>query len=245
MNQRQKTDGLGWLRLRLWSLHVGNYRGDWNLVSQHGETMKVLDLFCGMGGWSIGFHREGFTCYGLDEVDVGYPYELWQTPIEEFRGGEYRDMGFDVVVASPPCTEFSILSRGLAAMGKRKPPEPEKGMALVKEALRVIQLVQPRYWLIENVSGAVKYFSPVMGAPKAIIKPYYLWGNFPRFLRESSYMAPKIHKMGLKNGSMLDAPGRFSPLAPWLRAKIPFPLSLGLARACKDRIITYQSESKP
>lgn len=197
--------------------------------------MRLLDLFCGMGGWSIGFHREGFECDGLDIVDVGYPYNfIGPCDIRKFVPNGHA---YDVIVASPPCTEFSILSRGLAAMGRREAPDPEKGMELVNEARRVIQDANPHYWLIENVGGAVKPFYPVLGGPRAVIKPYYLWGNFPRFLRESSYMAPKIHKMGLETGSMFDAPGRFSPLAPWLRAKIPYPLSLGLARACKESLV--------
>src|SRR2546428_5538162 len=178
--------------------------------------MRLLDLFCGMGGWSIGFLREGFQCQGLDIVDVGYPYEFIQMDIRDCVKDAESPGFYDVIVASPPCTEFSILSRGLAAMGKRHPPEPEKGMELVKVTYELIQHFKPRFWLIENVGGAVKYFYPLLGSPTEIIKPYYLWGNFPKFLRRSSYMAPKIHKMGLKNGSMLDAPGRFSPLAPWL-----------------------------
>ena len=35
--------------------------------------MKVLDLFCGMGGWSVGFHREGFDCLGVDIIEAGFP----------------------------------------------------------------------------------------------------------------------------------------------------------------------------
>lgn len=187
-----------------------------------------------MGGWSVGFHRQGFECIGVDLVDVGYPYEFVQRDIRDFH---YNGAKPDVIVASPPCRDFSILTKGLAKMGKLKDPvNPERGMKLVREAKRVIEEVQPRYWLIENVSGARKDFYPLLGSPTSVIKPYYLWGKFPRFFRESSYMAPKIHKMGLESGSMLDAPGRFSPLAPWLRAKIPYPLALGLAEVCKKAI---------
>ena len=194
--------------------------------------MKVLDLFCGMGGWSIGFHREGFTCYGLDEVDVGYPYELWQTPIEELRGGEYRDMGFDVVVASPPCIEFSQLNYHPNIIKNRGPPNIEKGLSLVKEAKRVIDLVEPRYWCIENVRGALKHFYPILGKPACRYGPWQLWGNFP-----ASLIPDGIRKWE-GTGSWLNRSARHDPLASWKRAKIPLPLSLALARACKDAIIT-------
>ncbi len=201
--------------------------------------MKVLDLFCGMGGWSVGFHREGFDCYGLDIMDVGYPYELWQTPIEEFRGGEYRDMGFDVVVASPPCTEFSPLTKLSWKKRQRGPPDPEKGMRLVMQAARVISLVAPKFWLIENVKGAIPYFAkiPHLGEPQAKIGSYCLWGNFPR-LDFNGHPTKGGDKIGLPEDSYRD------PLRSWKRARIPIELSLAVARACKAMIITYQSEGK-
>jgi len=199
--------------------------------------MKVLDLFCGMGGWSIGFHREGFDCYGLDISDVGYPYEFWHTPIEELRGGEYRDMGFDVIVASPPCTEFSYL-RNLDKT--RRPANPEKGMTLVKEAKRVIELVQPRFWVIENVAGARKHFYPLLGSPVAKIAPFYLWGNFPKFMLSSSNRI--THKVKARPQGLPEGP-RWSPVEGWLRARIPLPLSQPLAHACKTAILGGKSES--
>src|SRR6266571_6788164 len=160
------------------------YRGSLTVGMEPPITMKVLDLFCGMGGWSIGFHREGFKCVGLDEVDVGYPYEFWHSPIEELRGGEYQDMGFDVVVASPPCTEFSPVTKLSAAKGQRSQPDPNgpKGMGLVKEGLRVIELVKPRFWCLENVYGSRQHIEPLLGKPRVEAKPFLLWGKFPEVL---------------------------------------------------------------
>src|SRR6266487_1830779 len=100
--------------------------------------MKLLDLFCGMGGWSVGFYRQGFECYGVDNVDVGYPYELLRMDIRDYKG---EHPGFyDVIVASPPCNEFSRLRLA----NKVTPPNPEKGMELVREAKRIIEELKPR-----------------------------------------------------------------------------------------------------
>ncbi len=203
--------------------------------------MKLLDLFCGMGGWSTGFHREGFDCTGIDIVDVGYPYRFWQRDILQFEVVSSLVHYWDVVVASPPCKDFSRVSAGLAKMHKREPPDPSRGMKLVTAAFELIRRLEPRFWVIENVDGAMKHFYPLLGSPNAVIRPYYLWGKFPRFLRESSRMAPKIETMGAKKGSIFDAPGRFSPLAPWIRSRIPFPLSLGMARACRQ-ILEHDNE---
>ena len=197
--------------------------------------MRVLDLFCGMGGWSIGFHREGFECVGVDIVDVGYPYEFIQKDVRDYHpvAGE-----FDAIVESPPCNEFTKLRLA----NKKTPPNPEKGLELVREGKRVIEEANPKYWAIENVQGALKHFYPLLGSPSLISPPWYVWGRFPRFLMPSSNRFEKAahlsydgRKKGNK-GSWLNDPGRHNPMRSWIRARIPLPLSLALARACKESL---------
>jgi len=39
--------------------------------------MKILDLFCGAGGASKGYHKAGFEVFGVDIKDQpNYPYEF-------------------------------------------------------------------------------------------------------------------------------------------------------------------------
>jgi len=192
--------------------------------------MRVLDLFCGLGGWSIGFRRQGFEPTGLDINDVGYPYELILDDIRDFDGSPFKDK-FEVVTASPPCTEYSSLTKISALKGQRPFPDPEKGNLLVKEAKRVIEEVQPRFWVLENVKGSLKHIYPILGVPRMRYGPWQLWGNFPRFLMPISNMKKWE---GSGEGSWLDRPVRFNPLASWLKAKIPIGLSETIAKACKE-----------
>lgn len=178
-----------------------------------------------MGGWSVGFHREGFDCTGIDIVDVGYPYIFVQRDIRELKPNGER---FDVITASPPCTEFSQLNYHPNVIKNRGPPNIEKGLELVKEAKRVIDATQPRYWLIENVRGALKHFYPILGSPKCKYGPWQLWGNFP-----SGFIQTGIRKWE-GTGSWLNRSARHDPLASWKRAKIPLPLSLAIAHACRE-----------
>lgn len=67
--------------------------------------MKLLDLFCGRGGWTKGFLSLGWQCVGVDIVDHGYPAEL---VIDDVRAlsRDYID-SFDAVVSAAPCEEFA------------------------------------------------------------------------------------------------------------------------------------------
>ena len=38
--------------------------------------MKVLELFCGLGGWSKAFVEAGHDCTGIDIKKLGYPYKF-------------------------------------------------------------------------------------------------------------------------------------------------------------------------
>ena len=40
------------------------------------KCLGVLDLFCGLGGWSKGFAELGFECTGLDIKNLGYPFRF-------------------------------------------------------------------------------------------------------------------------------------------------------------------------
>lgn len=208
--------------------------------------LKVLDLFCGMGGWSIGFWREKYDCYGMDIIDVGYPYDLTVCDIKNY----HPHIKPDVIVLSPPCTEFSTLTMLSYRKGQRGPPEPEKGIELVKEGLRVVQEAEPKYWILENVYGSISHLQPILGKPKLLAKPWVLWGHFPSFMFASE---PKrkgdnkiCHTFELGKGSNrigLPEDFPFDPLRSWKRAKIPVFLSQQIAKVCRESLNGMNSTS--
>jgi hypothetical protein len=52
---------------------------------------------------------------------------------------------------------------------------------LLLQAKRIIDAANPRFWVIENVRGAVPYFNAVLGPVKKKVGNQYLWGEFPIF----------------------------------------------------------------
>lgn len=105
---------------------------------------RILDLFCGAGGASVGFHRAGFEVVGVDvSHQRRYPFEFYQADWLGFLEAHYRE--FDLVAASPPCQRYS---RATAASGS-----PKSHPDLVGPVRAALQRTRKPY-IIENVPGA-------------------------------------------------------------------------------------------
>lgn len=105
-------------------------------------AMRLLDLFCGAGGASVGFARAGFEVVGVDiEPQKNYPFEFHQADWLTWLENHWRE--FDLVAASPPCQGYSV-TKGLSNGNHPMLIEP------VREALRATG----KPYIIENVPGA-------------------------------------------------------------------------------------------
>jgi DNA (cytosine-5)-methyltransferase 1 len=104
--------------------------------------VRLLDLFCGAGGASFGYHRAGFEVIGVDiEPQPHYPFTFIQADAMSFPLE-----GFDVVHASPPCQSFTAYRRKGHGVGEGYPDL----IAPTRERLRESGLP----YVIENVPGA-------------------------------------------------------------------------------------------
>lgn len=108
---------------------------------------KLLDLFCGEGGASMGYHLAGFDVEGVDTSAARlarYPFSAYEGDAIEFvlaHGHEY-----DAIAASPTCTGYS---RGTAAIPDRL-TRYDRLIAATREALRIVG----KPYVIENVEDA-------------------------------------------------------------------------------------------
>ena len=108
---------------------------------------KLLDLFCGAGGASVGYSRAGFEVTGLDiKHGKRYPFEYHKLSIEKVTVKFLRK--FDVIHASPPCQTFSITRNLRIAQGKNT--NKVDWLAFTRDML--IESEIP--YVIENVPGA-------------------------------------------------------------------------------------------
>jgi len=117
--------------------------------------MRVIDLFCGAGGFSLGFEQAGFEILlGIDNWDLAcesfklnHPFaSVWQKDIRTIAWKDLPEA--EIIIGGTPCQEFTSLNL------KR---QPWRGMINVCHFLRLIDGAKPRYWLMENVLGLKKY----------------------------------------------------------------------------------------
>jgi DNA (cytosine-5)-methyltransferase 1 len=68
---------------------------------------RLLDLFCGAGGCSVGYTRVGFDVTGVDiKPQPNYPFDFVQADALTFPLD-----GFDAIHASPPCQHHAPVTR--------------------------------------------------------------------------------------------------------------------------------------
>ena len=105
---------------------------------------RLLDLFCGVGGASVGYARAGFEVVGVDiDPQPHYPFEFIQADALAADILLADGRHWDAIHASPPCQAYSV-TRYTSSVQHPELVEP------VRELLRATQLP----YVIENVVGA-------------------------------------------------------------------------------------------
>lgn len=118
--------------------------------------MKLVDLFSGCGGFSLGAHQAGFRVTAAFDNDPilasSYAYNFPNTrmvfeDVSKLSGAAVRRAAgghVDGVFGGPPCQGFSDI-------GKRHPEDPRR--ELVGHFFRVVREVRPSFFVMENVRG--------------------------------------------------------------------------------------------
>lgn len=161
----------------------------------------MIDLFCGLGGWTEGGLSAGYDVVGFDIErhqygDRKYPAQMVIQDVLTIDGAQFRDA--DLIVASPPCQEFSYMampwtrakqiSRALRGEdefpdGYRGSRTPAELTALFDSCFRIqreASAAAGRHipMVVENVRGAQTW----VGRARWNYGSFYLWGDVPALM---------------------------------------------------------------
>ncbi|UOR02390.1 DNA cytosine methyltransferase [Leucobacter allii] len=119
----------------------------------------AVDLFAGAGGLSLGLEQAGYEIAAAVEYDpihaavheFNFPQgKTFCKDVSKITGAKIReeseigDREIHLVAGGPPC-------QGISMIGRRAIDDPRN--ALLKEFVRVVLELKPRYFLMENVAG--------------------------------------------------------------------------------------------
>lgn len=130
------------------------------------NNYTYIDLFTGAGGLYRGFKNIGFKHLmsveiwkpAIDTLKKNYPnISLYEGDIRELDDEKIQEMlqgqKCDVLVGGPPCQGFSTI-------GKRLEKDPRN--ELVFEFIRIVDVIRPKFFIMENVKGLLSANKGIM-----------------------------------------------------------------------------------
>jgi len=121
------------------------------MASKRKDTFKVVDLFCGCGGLSLGFQNAGY--------DIVAAYDNWDEAIKIYdKNFNHRVIKRDlndtenvddianfhpnIIIGGPPCQDYSSAGHRDESLGRAN---------LTISYAEIVTKIRPQYFLMENV----------------------------------------------------------------------------------------------
>lgn len=146
---------------------------------------RLLDLFCGAGGCSVGYHHAGFDVTGMDIEDhPSYPYKFHIGDALLLVDSDSLDQ-YDVIHASPPCQVFTRAQHLRNAQGKST------------SVLDLLTPLRPRLQEWAADTGGIYVIENVPGAPM---------DNPVQFCGSSFGLKVRRHRWFESNAALLTLP---------------------------------------
>lgn len=121
------------------------------------KELKIIDLFCGCGGFGLGAELAGFHTHIAVDIDKtlqssykdNFPYStVLQADLaltdNTFWSNYIGNTIIDGVIGGPPC-------QGYSRMGRSDKSDPRR--SLLSHFFRNINLIRPKFFIMENVEG--------------------------------------------------------------------------------------------
>ena len=171
-------------------------------------THNVIDLFCGCGGFSLGFERAGFhVLLGIDvwkDALTTFTYnhkssQVLQADLSNLSPSETQPLlkgnSVDVIIGGPPCQGFSVAGKRIVDDVRNK---------LYKNFVNFVSFYKPKAFVMENVPNILSIGGGAVR--EEILKDFSELGYTVEFriLTASDYGVPQNRRraifVGFHNG---------------------------------------------
>lgn len=122
------------------------------------KNNKILDLFCGAGGLSLGFERNGFEIvqaidfakYAIETYNFNREHKVAIVKdIKEIDESYIKGLGrIDGIIGGPPCQGFSTAGQRII---------DDERNELYREYFKILEWAKPIFFVIENVTGILNF----------------------------------------------------------------------------------------
>jgi len=113
--------------------------------------MRIVDLFAGCGGLSLGFQNVGFDIVGAFEYwevaadcySNNFDHPVYRDDLSEVENAisKIEEIGAEIIIGGPPCQDFSHAGKRIEA----------SRAGLTGAFARIVEGIKPRYFAMENV----------------------------------------------------------------------------------------------
>ncbi|MFA6533617.1 MAG: DNA cytosine methyltransferase [Patescibacteria group bacterium] len=174
------------------------------------KKLKIIDLFCGVGGLSYGFaHNSNFEIVAANEIlpnmakaySLNHPtVKVYIDDIKKFNAKKIEnDLGIkpneiDIIIGGPPCQAYSTV-------GKRLINDPRG--KLFQEYYRVLKEFNPKFFLFENVRGLLSMQNGELLETIILLFKSLGYKVQSQVLNAADYGAPQIRERIVIIGSKL------------------------------------------
>jgi len=194
---------------------------------------QVLDLFAGLGGFSSAFEDSERWDVTTVEIEERFDPDIC-ADVFDLRPSDF-DTEFDVVLASPPCTEFSTAQN----MNGSHEPDGDH-IALVHHTIGLIEGLRPSYWYLENPRSRLRSY---IGKPEGSVtycqygenhmKPTDLWGKHAPMTYRSCHYGDGCH---VNHTTGTNAMRKLGKNDASKRSVVPYELSDSIRESCESAL---------
>lgn len=177
------------------------------------KQLRAIDLYSGVGGWALGLRLAGINVVASYERwgmanETNFKNNLHQAQTVDIRRLSLVDLppNIDIVVGSPPCTQFSFSNRGGNG-------NIDDGLEDIIKFLTIVDYLKPKLWVMENVPRVAKILE-VETLPGGRLEKFKHLGIIPHVVSMEDYGLPQRRQRCIAGNFNFDLLASYQGLEP-------------------------------